>query len=97
MSHPSRVRMTGPLVAYLDGLWSDLLRLGYSPLSARNLLRVAAHLSRWLQALVFEVDVADPWLLVGLALCESGAAGAASYLPARLATRVDPATAFREE
>lgn len=50
MSHPSGVRMTGPLVLYLDGLWSDLLGLGYSPLSARNLLRVTAHLSRWLQA-----------------------------------------------
>jgi site-specific recombinase XerD len=42
--------MTGPLVSYMDGLWSELLRLGYSPLSARNLLRVAAHMSRWLQA-----------------------------------------------
>jgi integrase/recombinase XerD len=50
MSHPSKVRMTGPLVEHQDGLWSDLLGLGYTPLSAKNLLRVAAHLSRWLQA-----------------------------------------------
>ncbi len=50
MSHPSGVRMTGPLAAHEDGLWSDLLRLGYTPLSARNLLRVAAHMSRWLHA-----------------------------------------------
>ncbi|MFV2007999.1 MAG: tyrosine-type recombinase/integrase, partial [Longimicrobiales bacterium] len=33
-----------------DVIWTDLLSRGYSPLSAKNLLRVAAHLSRWLQA-----------------------------------------------
>lgn len=50
MSHPSRVHMTGPLAVHQVGLWSDLLSLGYARFSARNLLRVAAHLSRWLQA-----------------------------------------------
>jgi ABC-type antimicrobial peptide transport system permease subunit len=60
-------------------------------------LGLAFYLSRWLQALVFEVEVADPWLLGAVALCLSGVAGVASYLPARQATRVDPASAFREE
>jgi site-specific recombinase XerD len=41
--------MLGPLAAYHEGLWADLLGHGYSPLSARNLVRVAAHLSRWLE------------------------------------------------
>jgi integrase/recombinase XerD len=48
MNHPSGVRVTGPLVSHLDGLWSDLLALGYARDSAKNLLRVASHLSRWL-------------------------------------------------
>jgi len=47
--HPAhRVRMRGPLVAHRDALWEEWLGRGYAPLSARNLLRVAAHLSRWL-------------------------------------------------
>jgi site-specific recombinase XerD len=33
----------------VDGFWSELLRQGYSPLSAGNLLRVAAHFSGWLE------------------------------------------------
>jgi site-specific recombinase XerD len=48
MFDPASVRFRGPLVAYVDGLWQELLRLGYSPLSARNLLYVVAHFSRWL-------------------------------------------------
>jgi predicted permease len=60
-------------------------------------LGLAFYLSRWLQAIVFEVEVADPWLFGLAALSLGGVAGVASYLPARQATRVDPATAFREE
>ncbi len=50
MQHPSHVRMTGPLAAHQGVIWSDLLSRGYTRLSARNLLRLAAHLSRWLAA-----------------------------------------------
>jgi site-specific recombinase XerD len=49
MVDPARIRVTGPLVAHRQGLWDALLALGYRPLSAGNLLRVTAHLSRWLQ------------------------------------------------
>ena len=47
--HPSHVRMTGPLAPHQDVIWTDLLSRGYTRLSARNVLRLAAHLSRWLQ------------------------------------------------
>ena len=54
-------------------------------------------LGRWLQSIVFEVRVSDPWVIGivagGLALM----AWVAAYLPARRATRVDPAAAFRGE
>ncbi|HEX9772727.1 MAG TPA: tyrosine-type recombinase/integrase [Steroidobacteraceae bacterium] len=48
MFDPASVRFRGPLALHVDGFWQELRRLGYSPLSAGNLLRVAAHLSRWL-------------------------------------------------
>jgi site-specific recombinase XerD len=42
--------MTGPLAAHQDGLWADLLARGYAHFSAKHLVGVAAHLSRWLDA-----------------------------------------------
>lgn len=48
MVDPTRIRITGAFTAHRQGLWDALLTLGYSPLSAVNLLRLAAHLSRWL-------------------------------------------------
>jgi integrase/recombinase XerD len=50
MVDPTKIRISGPLAAHWQGLWSALLELEYSPLSAGNLLRLAAHLSRWLEA-----------------------------------------------
>lgn len=50
MFDPASVRVRGPLRAHAEGFWAELLRQGYAPLSARNLLRVAAHLDRWLEA-----------------------------------------------
>lgn len=44
----SPVRFTGPLSPYADGLWRHLLELGYTQTSATQLLRLAGHLSRWL-------------------------------------------------
>ncbi len=43
-----RIRITGPLGSYLQGLWAALAGRGYSPLSIRNVARLMAHLSRWL-------------------------------------------------
>jgi site-specific recombinase XerD len=49
MFDPGTVNVTGPLQPYVEGFWAALMRQGYTPLSGRNLLRLAAHLSRWLQ------------------------------------------------
>ena len=43
-----RVRVTGPLAAYAEGFGGELARLGFTWLSARDQLGLAAHLSRWL-------------------------------------------------
>jgi site-specific recombinase XerD len=45
----SEVRFIGPLAEHREALGRELLRQGYTALSANNLLRVAAHLSRWLE------------------------------------------------
>src|SRR5690349_13177607 len=44
------VGITGPLEPYAAGIATHLLSFGYTRLSARNLLYVFAHLSRWLVA-----------------------------------------------
>lgn len=48
MFDPGSVRFQGPLRPHVDGFWAELRRRGYAPLSAANLLRVAAQFSRWL-------------------------------------------------
>jgi site-specific recombinase XerD len=42
--------MTGPLAVHVAGLAGELARLGFTEMSARAQLGVAAHLSRWLAA-----------------------------------------------
>lgn len=49
MRKPSEVRFVGPLTEHREALRRELLSQGYTALSANNLLRVAAHLSRWLE------------------------------------------------
>jgi len=44
------VAITGPLERYAEGLVAHLLSLQYTRLSARNLLYLFGHLSRWLGA-----------------------------------------------
>lgn len=46
----SKVRVTGPLATFAEGLRQHLLGQGYTPLSTANVLRLAAHLSRWMNA-----------------------------------------------
>jgi len=48
MSHPSRVRVTGPLASFAEGFASELAKQGYQLNAAANQLQLLAHLSRWL-------------------------------------------------
>jgi site-specific recombinase XerD len=48
MIPPIGVRVPGSLEPYVGGFWAELLARGYSVLSAQSLIRVMAHLSRWL-------------------------------------------------
>jgi putative ABC transport system permease protein len=52
---------------------------------------------RALERFLFEISPTDPATLVAVALLLTGAALAASYVPARRATRVDPVEALRRE
>ena len=57
----------------------------------------AGVLTRYLEALLFEVSPLDPITFGGVALLLTVTALAASYLPARRAVRVDPMIALRSE
>jgi integrase len=50
MSHPSRVRISGPLVCFAAGFRAALEAQGYRPNAVGCQLYVMAHLSRWLQS-----------------------------------------------
>ncbi len=54
-------------------------------------------LSRLMTNLLFEINPVDPVTYGGLAAVLSGIAVLAAYLPARRATRIDPAIVLREE
>jgi integrase/recombinase XerD len=61
------VRMTGPLAPHVTGLAGELARLGFTEMSARGQLGLAAHLSRWLAAaglgtMALTVPVAEEYL-----------------------------------
>ena len=50
------VRFTGPLAVHSAALRNALLADGYTPLSANNLLRLGAHLSRWLAERALSIE-----------------------------------------
>jgi integrase/recombinase XerD len=49
-SKVTRVLVTGPLAPFAPALRARLRDSGYTPLSAVNVMRLVAHLSRWLEA-----------------------------------------------
>ena len=82
---------------------ADILRLvlgGTSRLVAVGLLAGAAlalGLTRFIETLLFNVNVRDPLTYVVVGLVLTGVALFAAWLPARRAARVDPMTALRAE
>jgi putative ABC transport system permease protein len=60
-------------------------------------LVAAAFLVRALETLLFETEPLDPVTFLATATVLAATAFAASYLPARRATRVDPSVALRAE
>ncbi len=54
-------------------------------------------LSQYLKSFLFEVAPGDPWTYASIAILLAGVAMAASLIPARRATRVDPMIALRYE
>ncbi len=48
-SDPSRVRMSGPVVGFSQDLMDELQTLRYATTTATELMRLTAHLSRWLE------------------------------------------------
>lgn len=73
-----------------DGMWLTLTGLAAG-------LALAVALSRILQSWVYGVTGIEPAVVFGAALLLAGAAFAASYVPARRAVRLPPATALRAE
>ena len=48
MKVSARVRVSGPLLTYVDGFTTALSAQGYTDLSIAKQLRLLAHLSRWI-------------------------------------------------
>jgi putative ABC transport system permease protein len=97
-----RVREIGLRMA-LGASSSDVSRLvlgeGLKLALAGVSLGVVAALfaARFLESLLYEVEPRDPMTLVGIAALLVGVALAASYFPARRASRIDPFLALRTE
>jgi predicted permease len=60
-------------------------------------LGAAVGLTRWMKSLLYEVSPLDPWTYAVVSMILLITAVLACYLPARRATRIDPAEALRTE
>ena len=78
---PSRVRMSGPLVAYAGGFARDLAGRGYAQSTVTRHVLLMAHVSRWLEARNLAVSGLDP-VAAGAFVAGRRAAGFSSGLTA---------------
>jgi putative ABC transport system permease protein len=97
-----RTREIGIRMA-LGATRSSVLRLILSQASRRILAGIAVGvvsalaLSQMLRSMLFSVSPTDPVVFVGVAALLASVALAASYVPARKASRADPLSALRHE
>jgi ABC-type antimicrobial peptide transport system permease subunit len=87
------------LGAQLGGLKLMFVRSGlmWGGIGAAAGLVASAGLSRLMSTLLYEISPVDPLTYGSVVLGLLGAAAAASYIPARRVTRVDPVEALRAE
>ncbi|MGH2850379.1 MAG: site-specific integrase [Solirubrobacteraceae bacterium] len=57
---PDRVRVSGPLLSFVEGFHMRLVEQGYRPGSVQFQVQLLAHLSRWMEAGGVEVGVLSP-------------------------------------
>jgi len=76
-----------------------VVRQGLTPVAAGLAAALAGALAarRVLDSLLFGVTAQDPWTLAAVLVLLGTVAALASYVPARRATRIDPAAALREQ
>ena len=82
MSDPSRVRISGPLAPFAAGFDAELTRAGYTPFSRAQHLRLAAHLSRWLEGQGLDSHALSP-ACIERYLHSRRSAGYATHLSAK--------------
>lgn len=80
-------------------IFREVIRIGAGTVGAGLAIGLAATfvLSLYVQTLLFGVNALDPATIVLACLVLIVAAGLASYVPARRATRIDPLIALRDE
>ncbi|HEX7362967.1 MAG TPA: ABC transporter permease [Bryobacteraceae bacterium] len=87
------------LGAQVSHIRSLILRQGLAPVLIGLTIGIAASfgVDRLLASLLFGISPTDPLAVTGVIVLIAGIAAFAAYLPARRATRIDPAIALRYE
>lgn len=94
MADPSsRVRMSGPLKPYASGYAAELSQQGYTRFSAGSQMRLAAHLSRWLESENLDETALTP-IVVEKFMAARRAGG---YVDFRSSRALDPLLGYLRE